>query len=156
MRIVIAAVGRLRSGPEVDLAKDYVGRAEAAGRHIGVSPVEIVEVEARPPFDPSKEAAALFKATPDKGRTVLLDERGENWSSRQLAEAIGRWRDDGVPALTFWIGGADGAAQSLKDQADMKLAFGRLTWPHRLARAMICEQIYRAVMILSAQPYHRD
>jgi 23S rRNA (pseudouridine1915-N3)-methyltransferase len=156
MRILVAAVGRLRSGPELELCKDYLSRAEAAGRALALAPVEMVEVEARPPADPRKEAAALLKATPDKGRTVLLDEKGENWSSRQLAEAIGRWRDDGVPALTFWIGGADGASQGLKDQADMKLAFGRLTWPHRLARAMICEQIYRAVMILSAQPYHRD
>lgn len=156
MKLLVAAVGKLRSGPEMELARDYVQRAEAAGRGLGLTPVEIVEVEAKAPSDPRKEAAALFKATPDKGRTILLDERGENWSSRQLAEAIGRWRDDGVPALTFWIGGADGAAQSLKDQADLKLAFGRLTWPHRLARAMICEQIYRAVMILGAQPYHRD
>lgn len=156
MRIVVAAVGRLRSGPEMELARDYVGRAEAAGRSLALTPVEIVEVEARPPGDPRREAAALLKATPDKGRTVLLDERGDDWSSRQLAEAIGRWRDDGVPALTFWIGGADGVAQTLKDQADQKIALGRQTWPHRLVRAMICEQIYRAVMILSANPYHRD
>lgn len=153
---MVAAVGRLRSGPEMELARDYVARAEAGGRSLALTPVEIVEVEARPPGDPRREATALLKATPDKGRTILLDERGDNWSSRQLADAIGRWRDDGVPALTFWIGGADGVAQSLKDQADQKLAFGRQTWPHRLVRAMICEQIYRAVMILSANPYHRD
>ncbi len=156
MRIVVAAVGRLRSGPEMELARDYASRAEAGGRSLALTPVEIVEVEARPPGDPRREATALLKATPDKGKTILLDERGDNWSSRQLAEAICRWRDDGVPALTFWIGGADGVAQTLKDQADQKLAFGRQTWPHRLVRAMICEQIYRAVMILSANPYHRD
>jgi 23S rRNA (pseudouridine1915-N3)-methyltransferase len=156
VRILIAAVGRLRAGPELELSRDYIVRAEAAGRVMGLAPIEIVEVESRPPGDARKEAAALLKATPDRSRTVLLDERGENWSSRQLAEAIGRWRDDGAPALTFWIGGADGASQTLKDQADMKLAFGRLTWPHRLARAMICEQIYRSVTILGAQPYHRD
>jgi 23S rRNA (pseudouridine1915-N3)-methyltransferase len=156
MKIVVAAVGRIRSGPEMELARDYVARAEAGGRAIGITPVELVEVESRPPGDSRKEAAALLKAAPERARTILLDERGENWSSRQLAEAIGRWRDDGVPALTFWIGGADGAAQSLKDQADLKLAFGRQTWPHRLVRAMICEQVYRAVMILCANPYHRD
>ena len=156
MKIIVAAVGRLRSGPEMELARDYVARAEAGGRHMGISPVEIVEVEAKAPSEPRTEAVALWKATPDKGRTILLDEKGDNWSSRQLAEAIGRWRDDGVPALTFWIGGADGVAQTLRDQADQKLAFGRQTWPHRLVRAMICEQIYRAVMILSANPYHRD
>jgi 23S rRNA (pseudouridine1915-N3)-methyltransferase len=156
MRIVIAAVGRVRSGPEMELARDYAARAEAGGRGIGIAPVELVEVESRPPGDPRKEAAALLRATPDKARTILLDERGENWSSRQIAEALGRWRDDAVPAVTFWIGGADGAAQGLRDQADLKLAFGRQTWPHRLVRAMICEQVYRAVMILCANPYHRD
>ncbi|MDX2232995.1 MAG: 23S rRNA (pseudouridine(1915)-N(3))-methyltransferase RlmH [Hyphomonadaceae bacterium] len=154
--MIIAAVGRVRSGPEMELARDYAARAEAGGRALGLAPVEIVEVESRPPGDARKEAAALLKATPDRSRTLLLDERGENWSSRQLAEAIARWRDDGVPAVTFWIGGADGSAQTLKDQADQKLAFGRQTWPHRLVRAMICEQVYRAVMILSANPYHRD
>ncbi len=140
----------------MDLSRDYVTRAEAGGRGIGLSPIDLVEVESRPPGDPRNEAAALLKVTPDRSKTILLDERGENWSSRQLAEAIARWRDDGVPALTFWIGGADGAAQTLKDQADHKLAFGRQTWPHRLVRAMICEQVYRTVMILGANPYHRD
>ena len=156
MKIVVAAVGRLRSGPEMELARDYATRAETGGRGLGIAPVEIVEVESRPPGDARKEATALLKATPEKGVTILLDERGETWSSRQLAEAIARWRDDGVPALTFWIGGADGVAQTLEDQAGQKLAFGRQTWPHRLVRAMICEQIYRAVTILSATPYHRD
>lgn len=153
MKIFVAAVGRIRSGPEMELARDYASRAEAGGRQLGLAPVEIVEVEAR---DARAEAAALLKATPDRGRTILMDERGDNWSSRQLAEAIGRWRDDGAPTLTFWIGGADGVAQALRDKADQTLALGRMTWPHRLARAMICEQIYRAVMILGATPYHRD
>lgn len=153
---MIAAVGRLRSGPERDLAQDYAARAGAAGRGVGLGPVEIVEVESRPPGDSRKEAAALLKATPDGARTILLDERGENWSSRELADRLGRWRDEGVPAAAFWIGGADGAAQTLKDQAALKLAFGRQTWPHRLVRAMICEQVYRAVMILGPNPYHRD
>jgi 23S rRNA (pseudouridine1915-N3)-methyltransferase len=73
-----------------------------------------------------------------------------------LAQNLARWRDDGLGTACFWIGGADGAAQSLKDQADEKLALGRQTWPHRMVRAMICEQIYRAVTILSGNPYHRD
>ena len=69
---------------------------------------------------------------------------------------VARWRDDGVACTTFWIGGADGVSQSVKDNADEKLAFGRQTWPHRLVRVMISEQIYRAVTILSGNPYHRD
>jgi 23S rRNA (pseudouridine1915-N3)-methyltransferase len=156
MRILIAAVGRLRAGPEHELALDYARRAEGLGRNLALAPVEIVEVESRPPGDTSREAAALWKATPDDGRKVLLDERGQDLSSRQIAERLARWRDEGVPTTTFWIGGADGSAQTLKDQADLKMAFGRQVWPHRLVRVMLAEQIYRAVTILSATPYHRD
>ncbi|MES1199161.1 MAG: 23S rRNA (pseudouridine(1915)-N(3))-methyltransferase RlmH [Pseudomonadota bacterium] len=156
MRILIAAVGRLRGGPEAELVADYMARASSAGRQLGFQAVDLVEVEGKPPGDMRAEAAALFRATPDDARKIMLDERGAEWTSRQLAEKLARWRDDGLPHVCFWIGGADGGAQSLKDQADEKLAFGRQTWPHRLVRVMISEQIYRALTILSGNPYHRD
>jgi 23S rRNA (pseudouridine1915-N3)-methyltransferase len=156
VRIVIAAVGRLKSGPEIELVRDYVARANAAGKQLALTPIEHVEVEGRPPGDMRREATALLAATPEKSKTILLDERGENWSSRQLAESFAKWRDDGVNCVVFWIGGADGSAQGLKDQADIKIAFGRQTWPHKLVRAMISEQVYRAIMILGSTPYHRD
>jgi 23S rRNA (pseudouridine1915-N3)-methyltransferase len=156
LRIVIAAVGRLRAGPEQDLVADYLARANAGARALALAPIELVEVHGKPPGDPRAEAAALYRATPDGARRVLLDERGALWSSRQLAENMALWRDGRVPALTFWIGGTDGVAQSVKDQADDRLALGRLTWPHMLARVMLAEQVYRAVTILSHAPYHRD
>ncbi len=156
MKVLVAAVGRLRDSHEAALAGDYLQRAATAGRRLGFKPVELIEVEGRPGGDPRAEAAALFRATPDGARKILLDERGAEWTSRQLAENLARWRDDGVASATFWIGGADGVAQSVKDNADEKLAFGRQTWPHRLVRVMISEQIYRAVTILSGNPYHRD
>jgi 23S rRNA (pseudouridine1915-N3)-methyltransferase len=156
MRLLIAAVGRLRDGPEAALAADYVARASAQGRALGFKSVQLIEVEGKPSGDMRAEAAALFRATPDAARKILLDERGAEWASRQLAEKLARWRDDGLTAATFWIGGADGAAQGLKDQADEKLAFGRQTWPHKLVRVMLAEQIYRAVTILANTPYHRD
>lgn len=156
MRILIAAVGRLRGGPEAELTKDYLARAAAAGRALGFKGVDLIEVEGKPPGDPREEAGALYRATPDDCRKILLDERGAEWTSRQLAEKLARWRDDGVPNACFWIGGADGVSQSVKDQADEKLALGRQTWPHRLVRVMISEQIYRAVTILGHTPYHRD
>ena len=156
MRIQIAVVGRLRDAPEAALAADYIARAATAGRQIGFKAIELTEVEARPQGDQRAEAGALFRATPDDARKILLDERGAEWASRQMAEKLARWRDDGVSCTTFWIGGADGVSQSVKDQADEKLAFGRQTWPHRLVRVMISEQIYRAVTILCGTPYHRD
>ncbi len=156
MRLIVAAIGRLRDSPEATLAADYAARASAQGRQLGFRAVEIVELEAKPPGDPRADAAALYRATPDDARKILLDERGAEWTSRQLAEKLARWRDDGQASAAFWIGGADGVSQSVKDNADEKLAFGRQTWPHRLVRVMICEQIYRAVTILCSTPYHRD
>ncbi len=156
MRLQIVAVGRLRDGPEAALTADYVARAAAAGRQIGFKSVELIEVEGKPPGQARSEAAAIYRATPDDARKILLDERGAEWSSRQMAQKLAQWRDDGGACATFWIGGADGAAQSVKDQADEKLAFGRQTWPHRLVRVMIAEQIYRSLMILCGNPYHRD
>lgn len=156
MRILVAAVGRLRDSPEAALSADYLARAANAGRQIGFRSVDLTEVEGKPPGDMRAEAAALLRATPHDARTILLDERGAEWTSRQLAEKLARWRDDGLGCATFWIGGADGVSQSIKDKAEEKLAFGRQTWPHRLVRVMISEQIYRAVTILCATPYHRD
>ncbi|MGD9968529.1 MAG: 23S rRNA (pseudouridine(1915)-N(3))-methyltransferase RlmH [Hyphomonadaceae bacterium] len=154
--MIIAAVGRLRDGPEAAMTGDYLQRAVQAGRQIGFKGFDLVEVEGKPQGDMRTEAAALFRATPDDSRKILLDERGAEWTSRQLAEKLARWRDDGVACATFWIGGADGVAQGVKDNADEKLAFGRQTWPHRLVRVMISEQVYRAVTILCSTPYHRD
>lgn len=156
MRLLIVAVGRLRDAPEAAITADYITRAANAGRQIGFKSVDIVEVEGKPASDSRTEAQAIFRATPDDARKILLDERGAEWASRQFAEKLARWRDDGVPSVTFWIGGADGVSQSVKDNADEKLAFGRQTWPHRLVRAMIAEQIYRALTILCGTPYHRD
>lgn len=156
MRLLVTAVGRLRDGPEATMTADYLVRAAAAGRNLGFKSVDLVEVEAKPAGDQRAEAGALFRATPDDARKILLDERGAEWTSRQLAERLARWRDDGLSHACFWIGGADGVSQSVKDKADEKLALGRQTWPHRLVRVMISEQIYRAVTILSGNPYHRD
>lgn len=150
------AVGRLRDAAEATLSADYIARAAMAGRQLGFKAIQLTEVEGKPAGDARAEANALFRATPEKARKVLLDERGAEWASRQLAEKLARWRDDGLACATFWIGGADGASQSVKDTADEKLALGRQTWPHRLVRVMISEQIYRAVTILSGNPYHRD
>lgn len=156
MRLVVAAVGRLRDAPEAQIANDYIARAAAAGKQLGFKAVELVEVEGRPSGDARAEAVALQRASPEGARKILLDERGAEWSSRQFADKLARWRDDGAPAAVFWIGGADGVTQSIKDNADETLALGRQTWPHRLVRAMIAEQIYRAVTILCGTPYHRD
>ena len=155
MRIAIAAVGRLGRAPEAALAEDYARRASAAGRALGLGPVEIHEVEARKPGKPA-EAEALLAALQPGDEVIACDEHGQVMASRAFADLIARLRDGGGRRLVFLIGGADGLGEAALDRAGRKLAFGPQTWPHALARAMLAEQVYRAVTILSGSPYHRD
>jgi 23S rRNA (pseudouridine1915-N3)-methyltransferase len=156
MRVSILAIGRLARGPERDLVADYVARATASGRALGLGPVEVIELEPRK-SGKAGEGEALLAAL-EGGDTCLVacDEHGQAWASRDMAGRVGRWRDDGVRRLVFVIGGADGLAPEVLARAQAKLAFGPQTWPHALARVMLAEQIYRAVTILAGSPYHRD
>jgi 23S rRNA (pseudouridine1915-N3)-methyltransferase len=156
MKLSIVAVGRLRGGPDVDLAQDWLARADAAGRTAHIGPVRCIEVEPKVAMGArDREAEALLAATDAGGVIILMDERGENWTSAELARRIGRWRDDGVREVSFLIGGADGHGTAARAAARHVLAFGAQTWPHRLLRAMLAEQLYRAVTILTGSPYHR-
>ena len=159
MRILVLAIGRLKQGPETELAERYRKRAAQAGRSLGLREIEIVEIKESRADDAQKrmleESISLANLIPEKAVTVILDERGKNLSSTELTEQIRVWRDNGAPALVFIIGGADGLAGSLRDKASLKLALGAATWPHQLVRIMLLEQVYRAVTILSGHPYHR-
>jgi 23S rRNA (pseudouridine1915-N3)-methyltransferase len=159
MRLVVAAIGRMKDGPERELAERYRKRAAQAGRGIGFRDAEVVEIRESRAAERDKrrveESIALANVIPERAVTILLDERGESLDSATLASRLGKWRDDGRPAAVFIIGGDDGLAPSLRDKATMRLAFGAATWPHQLVRIMLLEQIYRAVSILSGHPYHR-
>ena len=156
MRLVVAAIGRLKDGPERELAERYRKRAEQTGRRIGFRDMEVVEIRESRAQEVGKrmieESIALANVIPDKAVALILDERGESLDSATLASRLGRWRDDGRPAAVFIIGGDDGLAPSLRDKASVRLAFGAATWPHQLVRIMLLEQIYRAVSILSGPP----
>lgn len=154
MKIAVAAIGRLARSPETELVKLYVERASAAGRALGLGPVEVVEVESRKPGK-AAEAEALKGHLADS-YVIACDERGKARASRDFADEIATLRDRGVRRLVFLIGGADGLDAVLVAQAQGTLAFGPQTWPHALARVMLAEQIYRAVSILGGSPYHRD
>ena len=154
MKLTILAVGRLARSPEVELVKLYVDRATAAGRVLGLGPVEVIEVEAKKPGK-AAEADVLRPHLTD-AHVIACDERGAARASRDFAAEIARLRDQGVRRLVFLIGGADGLDPALVASANGKLAFGPQTWPHALARAMLAEQVYRAVTILAGGPYHRD
>jgi 23S rRNA (pseudouridine1915-N3)-methyltransferase len=159
VRLVVAAIGRLKDGPERELAERYCKRAEQIGRRIGFRDTEVLEIRESRAQEIGKrrieESIALANIIPDKAVVLILDERGESLDSATLAQRLGRWRDDGRPAAVFIIGGDDGLAPSLRDKATARIAFGAATWPHQLVRVMLLEQIYRAVSILAGHPYHR-
>jgi len=160
MRILVLAIGRLKQGPEAELAERYRKRAAQAGRSLGLREIEIVEIKESRAQEAEKrmieESIALANLIPEKAITIILDERGKSLPSAELTEQIRSWRDEGVAAVVFIIGGADGLAGSLRDKAALKLSFGAATWPHQMVRIMLLEQIYRAVTILAGHPYHRS
>ncbi len=154
MKIAIVAVGRLGRGVEASLARDYAERATAAGRSLGLGPMEIVEVEARKPGKAAE--AEVLSPHLAASHVIVCDEHGAAMTSRAFATKIATLRDQGVRRLALVIGGADGLDPALLSAADERLAFGPQTWPHALARVMLTEQVYRAATILAGSPYHRD
>ncbi len=154
MRIDILAVGRLKAGGgEQDFVARYLDRAAAGGRAIGLSGFKVAEIPDGKSAD--IEAAALLARLKRGSRRVVLDERGKTMPSEKFAEILGNWRDQGTPGTGFLIGGPDGHGAAARDGADLLLSFGAMTWPHQLVRAMLAEQLYRAVTILTGHPYHR-
>jgi 23S rRNA (pseudouridine1915-N3)-methyltransferase len=159
MRISLFAVGRLKTGPEKELASRYLDRFAKAGPAVGLELSRIIEIsESRASNAETRkreEGAALEKALAEGSLLILLDERGKALDSEAFAELLGRYRDGGKRDLMLAIGGADGLDAELRARADTVLNLGSMTWPHQLVRILIAEQLYRAVTILSGHPYHR-
>jgi len=159
MRIIVAAVGRLKQGPETELCGRYAKRAAQTGRSLGLRDIEIIEIRESRADEAGKrmleESIALANVIPERAAVVLLDAQGENLDSASLAARVAQWRADDRPAVVFLIGGPDGLAPTLRARAELRLAFGAATWPHQMARIMLLEQLYRAATILAGHPYHR-
>lgn len=159
MKLVVAAVGKLKPGPERSLCETYLGRAEAAGRQLGFGPISQIELnEARDASAEARkaaEAAALLDKIPAGSGLICLDPAGTQLDSEAFADLLAARRDAGEAALAFAIGGPDGHGSDILDKASLKLSLGKLTLPHGLARIVLAEQIYRAVTILAGHPYHR-
>ena len=158
MKLRILAVGRARTGPEAALIAEYQKRLHW--------PLAIEELEEKRPLSgaelKAREGAllqaAIGRAAKSGSRPILvaLDERGKSLGSRDFAARLKGWEEQGAPEILFLLGGADGLAAEIRDQASFVLSLGQMTWPHLLARAMLVEQIYRAQQILAGHPYHRD
>ena len=159
MKLVVVAIGRLKQGPERELAERYRGRFDDIGRKLGFRGLEIHEIPESRARDAAtritEEAAAISALIPEKHVLVALDERGKSIDSPAFARELGRWRDDQVASTIFTIGGADGLSPDLQRKANLRIAFGSATWPHQMVRVMLLEQIYRAATILAGHPYHR-
>jgi 23S rRNA (pseudouridine1915-N3)-methyltransferase len=160
LRLIVVTVGRLKAGPERELASRYRDRSVQAGRGLGFPGCDLIEISesrARRPADRcAEEAIAISALVPPGGAVVAYDERGRaDLPSEALAERVGQWRDGGKPALTVIVGGPDGLDASIRTRADLILSFGAATLPHGLVRVLVLEQIYRSLTILAGHPYHR-
>ena len=140
MKLLILAVGKLKDRWALEGCAEYLQRLRRQAA------IEVVEV---------KDTAALGPRIPARHRVVALTERGQEPSSAELAERLARWQMDGGAGVVFLIGGADGLPAEIERQADERLSLSRLTLPHRLARLLLLEQLYRAFSILRGEPYHR-
>ena len=138
MLLHVVARGKIARSPESDLVERYAKRI--------AWPLRLTELP---------ETGGKIPEPAPPIRLVLLDERGRDLPSEDLAALLGRWRDDGVREARFVLGAADGHSEAERCEADLLLAFGKATWPHLLARAMLLEQLYRATAILAGHPYHR-
>ena len=153
MRLTILSVGRLKSGAERDLFDEYVKRALPVARSLGFRGIDAIEVASGGGLD--AEAERILAKIPTGASVIRLDEFGRNAPSAAFADRLARLRDQGVPDLVFLIGGAEGYGEAVRQAAPDTMAFGAQTWPHRLVRAMLAEQVYRAVTILAGMPYHK-
>ena len=139
MLLHIVARGKIGRSPEAELVERYMKRIQW--------PTKLTELPDRGGKVPEPAA---------QQRTILLDETGRTLNSMEFADMLGGWRDDGVREARFMIGAADGFDDAQRAEADLLFSFGRATWPHMLARAMLAEQLYRATSILAGHPYHRE
>jgi 23S rRNA (pseudouridine1915-N3)-methyltransferase len=157
MEIRIAAVGRARQDPLIQTYNEYIKRVAWPVRldEIAVSKAGSAKERKRDEAKALLTSAGMAAKKKHDGALVVLDGTGKALSSEAFAKKLGRWRDDGIGVVHFMIGGPDGLDESIRSRADLKLAFGPMTWPHLMVRVMLSEQLFRASSILSGHPYHR-
>jgi len=149
MKYIISAIGKFKNNDENHITQKYLKR---------IKNVELHQYEIRLSNLEKKleeEGFKLINSTPKNGKLILLDEKGENLSSAELADIISKWRDNNISSTNFAIGGAFGNGKQIRKSADKIVALGRLTWPHQMVKMMVAEQIYRIETILEGHPYHK-
>ena len=159
MRLQVLAIGKLKAGPEKTLAKEYQTRLEGLGRKAGITRLTVTDFAESQSQTASQrqdeEAKLLGAALAPKAFALVLDERGKSLTSEAFSRLLQRHLDQGTQDLAFLIGGPDGHSALTRKTAGQLISLGEMTWPHRLVRVMLLEQIYRAVTIMVNHPYHR-
>ncbi len=150
--------GIIRKGPERELVDDYMARARHLSRNFGISQIQEQQIDLRQAKTRRAETELLLPPLDDKttNHYIILDERGKALKSREIARRIAGFRDEGYRQVSFVIGGADGFEPDALPTSVTRWSFGPQTWPHKMVRVMLAEQIYRALSILASTPYHRD
>ena len=160
MRLQVLGIGKLKAGPEKTLSLDYQTRLEALGRKAGIAKMTVTDFAESQGQTASQrqaeEAKILREALAPKACTLVLDERGKSFTSEGFSRLLQRHLDQGTQDLAFLIGGPDGHGAETRKHAGQLISLGEMTWPHRLVRIMLLEQIYRAVTIMVNHPYHRS
>ena len=141
MQVTVLAVGKVREAPARALVDDYRGRLR---RYVRAEELEV------------KDAAALARAVPADAIVVALEVWGRGLSSEELAQRLESWGTTGKGHVVFLIGGAEGIPKEVSRRASFHLSLSTLTLPHRLARILLFEQLYRAMTILRGEPYARE
>lgn len=158
MKLELYAIGKLKKSPMLSLIDDYQHRISGISRGLGFKPLDITEIDHKKNLTGNSlkqhEATLLLNNSPDI--LIALDETGQTLSSQAFATLLDNYKNQNHGTCRFVIGGADGLCDSVRTKANTIISFGALTWPHMLVRVMICEQIYRAMTILSNHPYHRE
>jgi 23S rRNA (pseudouridine1915-N3)-methyltransferase len=159
MRIAIAAVGRLKAGPETELCRRYLDRARKTGASLGLKGFDVHEIAegagGNAALRQKAEAEGLLAGLAPRAEIVALDERGDLLDSAEFAAHLRKRADAGTQDLAVLIGGPDGLSDQLRGEASRLIAFGRMTWPHQMVRVLLAEQLYRATTLLAGYPYHR-
>jgi 23S rRNA (pseudouridine1915-N3)-methyltransferase len=159
MQLSLHCVGKLKSAAEKDLAADYLERTNQLSRRAGFHGLAIHEIlESRSSLSAERmadEAARLAGGIHAGAMLVVFDGRGQSLSTEAFTTLIKQQADSGTPVMAFAIGGPDGHGDAIRQRAQKSVALGAMTWPHRLVRVMVLEQIYRAVTIMVKHPYHR-
>ncbi len=156
MKITLRCGSIIRKGAERDLTDEYLKRAAGLAAACGFRGISEQEIDLKKCRNRREETEKILKDIPAGAKLILMDERGKDMTSREIAKFLERENADGTPELIFAIGGADGFEPGALPANCRKWSFGHQTWPHKLVRVMLAEQMYRALSILTGSPYHRD